>query len=173
MDYQNIKDILADPVKKVNQSRNLLTQLYRQVLVDLNIGNKTFDNLVKRYLMDPNSGIADDPVARNNHRGNLMKELGNPDMTWRVFLKGLRVLGVSEFELVLNIKRRDTITKHIVFAKNNISYEEPKDDLSNAVVINTFESAQLAEQQKRNTATTDKPSIKAELPEGLTLPKGI
>lgn len=179
MDGPNIKDILSSPTRMTEKSQNLLTQLFRQILVELNIGPKIFETLVKRYLVDPHSGIADDPTARNNHRGNLMKELANNDMTWRVFLKALRVIGVSDFEVVLNIKRRnggqDVITQHIIYSRNEISYEEPKEDLSNATIINRFEHQKLSEQQERNTLKLSEPANNNEvkLPEGLTLPKGI
>lgn len=175
----NINDVLSSPTRLTEQSQNLLTKLFRQVLVELNIGAKTFEPLVKRYLRDPHSGIADDPTARNNHRGNLMKELASNDMTWRIFLKALRVIGVSEFELALSIKRRsggqDVITKHIIWSRNEISYEEPREDLSNANIITQFEHQALQEQQARNTLTLEKPDSNraVKLPEGVVLPSGI
>ena len=101
----NIKYVLSDAERKVGESRNLLTRLWRTTLYDLNIGPKVFDGYVKRYLNDPNSGIGESVKDKNNHRGNLMKELGSNEISWRVFDRALRVIEAEEFELVLRLNR--------------------------------------------------------------------
>lgn len=139
----NIKQILASTDKGVTRTDNVLTRLFRTILLDCNIGPRLFDNLVKQYLHDPNSGIDDNPTARNNHRGNLMKELATDNMTWRAFMKALHVLRVGKFELILNIERKGVITQHVVFVENAIGDATPKEDLSNAKVVDEFVSDKL------------------------------
>lgn len=142
-DRQTIKEVLKDQNKGIEKTENLLSRLFRTILYNLNITYPLFENDFRRYLHDPYNGVQDDPTARNNHRGNVMKELASPSMTWSVFLKGLRVLGVTEFEIVLNIRRKDEITQHAVLAKNCISTQSDKDDLSKAKVIDRFISDSL------------------------------
>lgn len=173
----NIKEILDDPMKKIIESENLLTRLFRTILFDLNIGGRRFDALVKRYLMDPNSGIKDDKTARNNHRGNLMKELAAADMTWRVFMKALRVVGAVEFEVVVNMRHmvdgKLVLTSHVVKAENAITYDEPKTDLSNAKVIDHFLSDELSRQSEENTIPAPHPErgyISEKVAEKLIIP---
>ena len=143
----NIKYVLIDTERKVGESRNLLTRLWRTTLYDLNIGPKVFDGYVKRYLNDPNSGIGDSVKDKNNHRGNLMKELGSNEISWRVFDRALRVIEAEEFELVLRLKRKDRITgeyvytEHTVLNRNNIQRQEQVEDLANAKIVKGFSSS--------------------------------
>lgn len=145
----NIKYVLSDVNRKVGESRNLLTRLWRTTLFDLNIGPKTFNGYVQRYLNDPNSGIGDSTKDKNNHRGNLMKELGSNEISYRVFDRALRVIEVEEFELVLRLKRKDRITgeyvytEHSVVSRNNIQRQEQVEDLANAKIIKGFSAAAM------------------------------
>ena len=167
----NIKDILSDSNKKITEAENILSRLFRTMLYDLSIGNRIFDNLVKRYLYDPNSGIKDDPTSRNNHRGNLMKELAAADMTWRVFMKALRVIGVEEFEIVVNVKRKDTgKTSHVVYAENTLAYEEQVVDLSKAKVIEHFVSESLMNKEESHVPSKV-PYISDNVADKFVIPK--
>lgn len=144
-----MKDILNDPNKCVSKAESLLTRLWRQILLDLQIGPKNFDACVNRYLRDPNTGIADNPTARNNHRGNLMKELASETMTWKGLSKGLQVVGVEKYEVVINIQRRDgNITSHGILAQNNIVYPDDQIDLTKANVISEFQFAAQADAEE-------------------------
>ena len=136
----NMKTILTDPNKRIDDSVNVLSRLYRTILHGLGIGPRVFDVHVKRYLTDPYSGVNQNRDSRNNHRGNLMKELSAPSMSWNVFQKGLCVIGVEEYEMILNIKRRNGISKHSILIRNNISYNDPTEDTSNTRFIDSFES---------------------------------
>lgn len=156
-----VHEMLTDPQKKRQSSKNLLTYLWRTILYELNINTRNFEPMVKRYLNDPNSGVRDTTKDRNNHRGNLMKELTNDAITWRVLMKGLRLLEVMEFELVLRVKRRDRIsgkeiiTEHSVRSANEISYDDEKLDLSNAKVVEGFTSNEPTSTEMSPTPVTD------------------
>lgn len=179
MEQQNVQQLLNDPNKGIDKAENLLSKWFRTILYDLNIGIKSFNNNLKDYLHDPNNGIEDNATARNNHRGNLMKEIASQNMSWNVFQKALRVIRVVRFELVINIQRAgsDKITQHVVYAQNNISEEQPKEDLSKANVINGFLStkqkgtkqAEVHEPVKNKTSAED---IAKAASKGFKLPVG-
>lgn len=137
---QPITKVLEQEDKMINEAENILSRLWRIILLDLGIGTRYFSSLVSQYLTDPNNGIRDDPIARSNHRGNLVKELGGDRMSWSVFEKALRVLGVEEFKLTIQLKRRKRkeITQHDIIVLNTFQEEQDPDDLSNAVVVEEF-----------------------------------
>ena len=62
------------------------------MLGDLQIREDTWDRLLKHYLSDPANGISQDPKERSSAQGNLNKALFSDTMTWRTFVKGIRVL---------------------------------------------------------------------------------
>lgn len=157
----SVKEILNRPDKGVQGAQNVLTRLWRTILLELNIGNERFNGLMSTYLRDPNNGIKDDPNARANNRGNLVKELGGDRMTFQVFEKGLRVLGVKQFKLIIQIQRKDTFTEHEIHVVNNIQTEEPPEDLSNAKVIKPFNKIEEFNRAMDNATTVEQvPSTK-------------
>lgn len=159
----NIKQVLLDDDKKVGKSRNLLTRLWRTILYDLKIGPKVFNVMVSRYLNDPNMGIKDSSKDRSNHRGNLMKELGADEISWRVFMRGLLVIETEEFELIIRRKHRDRITgeyvytEHSVRGMNNIQRDEVAIDISDAKVVEGFSDQHTQPMDASAEAATQHP----------------
>ena len=86
------KEILGLPDKGSSRSREVLVKLFRDMLGDLQIREDTWDRLLKHFLSDPANGISQDPKERSSAQGNLNKALFSDTMTWRTFVKGIRVL---------------------------------------------------------------------------------
>lgn len=86
------KELLGLPDKGSSRSREVLVKLFRDMLGDLQIREDTWDRLLKHYLSDPANGISQDPKERSSAQGNLNKALFSDTMTWRTFVKGIRVL---------------------------------------------------------------------------------
>lgn len=135
--HPSIKMILRAKDKMIDQAENVLSKLLRQITYELGIGDKNFGMMVNRYLDDPSTGIGDNVNARINHRGNMIKEFGGSRITWPVFEKFLRVIGVSEYRIVLQLKRKNYVTEHVLSVKNNILEDYPE-DLSRATVLDSF-----------------------------------
>lgn len=149
----SIKAILRAKDKMIGSAENVLSKLLRQVTYELGIGEKVFGMMVNRYLDDPNTGIGNNVNARINHRGNMIKEFGGSRITWPVFEKFLRVIGVSEYRIVLQLKRKNTYTEHILSVKNNIQEEVPE-DLSKATVIDGFPTSGQTTEENNDTGIT-------------------
>lgn len=41
----------------------------------------------------------------SSQRGNYIKEINKPSITWLVFIRGLRIINVSKFTISINIHR--------------------------------------------------------------------
>jgi hypothetical protein len=76
----------------------ILADLYRRMLVDLDIGPGRFSDLLNDYVTDPRNGVPPTPKDFTTARGNLTKELSRDGMTFKVFLKGLRFLQVMKVD---------------------------------------------------------------------------
>jgi hypothetical protein len=75
--------------------------------------------LFNLYLANPENGIIrvdGDSDNRNSEKGNLTKALTVPNMTIKVFTKGIRILNPTSIttELELNIQGGRRITTHTV-----------------------------------------------------------
>lgn len=108
----SLYDMLTSPTKDINNATGILSQLWRMMLVDLNIGPRHWNILMERYLHNPYNGVRDNAQDRTYTRGNLTKELNQRDMSWNVFMKGLRFLGAHQVDLVIDLKRNQGNTKH-------------------------------------------------------------
>ena len=142
------QDLLNDPDKRVREARGVLSVLWRQLLMVLNIDGWRWDKLMRKYLADPRNGIQNNSRDRSSARGNLNKELKRDDMTWRVFLKALTFLDPCRvvftvkitfhdgrtFNVTAKLKDRGTLTQENVseeflpgYAADDSSGEDPLD----------------------------------------------
>jgi hypothetical protein len=92
-------------VKKTFGANGVLSRLFRQMLLDLNIGPPQFSILMAQYLADPRNAVPNNKKDQTSMRGNLNKEFSRPQMTWKVFCKALRFLQITKIEFVLQASR--------------------------------------------------------------------
>ena len=88
------RDILDEQDKGVNEAKGALAFLFRKILFDRNITPIGWARMMNRFLDDPRNGIPPNGKDRSSARGNLNKELRRPRMTWKVFEKAMRFLGL-------------------------------------------------------------------------------
>ena len=101
MASQQLGHILKSSNKDVHRKagpNGILANLYRKMLVELDVGPGRFSDFLREYVIDPRNGIAQTPKDLTTARGNLMKELSRSGMTFKVFLKGLRFLQVRRLD---------------------------------------------------------------------------
>lgn len=85
----------------------VLSKLFRQMLIDLNISPMKFSALLADYVRDKRNKVPDNRRDQSSIQGNLTKELSRPDMTWKVFCKGVRFLQFTRFEICLKCYKQD------------------------------------------------------------------
>ena len=92
---------------------SILAMLFRKISQDNDINPIKFNSLMELYLSDRRNGIPQNTKDRASARGNFRKELLKPNMSWKVFCKGLRFLNIRSFDITLDVKdENDNVTKH-------------------------------------------------------------
>lgn len=112
---KSLKEIVADTDKQITQSRNPLARLYRTILLEKDINHNTIDHYLNQYLDDPALGIPRNSKDRSSERGNLLKQLGKPTISWKIFTKGLRLLRPRHVRITLTFTdQRGVVTNHYI-----------------------------------------------------------
>lgn len=83
---------------QIPATHSTLAALFLQAFYDTGAMAK-WQDLMFYYIHDYRNAIPRNRKDQASHRGNLQKELFKPDMTWGVFLKGMRFLGAEEFDI--------------------------------------------------------------------------
>lgn len=61
--------------------------------------------LMNKYVTNPINKVEKDHRSISSTRSNLTKELFNTAMSWKVFCKGLRVLSVVKFKIMIQVTK--------------------------------------------------------------------
>lgn len=97
----------------------ILTRLFRNIGYDLT-DNQFFSKASWRRMMDSylNELVEADPsVNRQNERGNFTKALAAPKMSWKTFIKGLKLYRFKKFRfIIIGTHEDNTVTIHSVTA---------------------------------------------------------
>ncbi len=76
-----------------------LSRLFRQILLNRNIGPEKFGSLMYDYLKDPRNHIPSNRKDMTSARGNLGMALAQPSMTWKVLCKGFKFLKIVKIDI--------------------------------------------------------------------------
>lgn len=99
-------------------SSSVLSRMFWKMVADF--GYSTFhrwEKLMMQYINDARNCIPRNRNAQSSARGNLQKELVKPEMTWKVFCKGMRFLGITSFEFKIiahHSNGKETVHSHRV-----------------------------------------------------------
>lgn len=112
-EHQRSKDkiqeaISDDSAQWVGGPGSILSSLYRKIMRSYNIRSSTeWSIFMEKYLKNPRNNIPPDHRAQTSARSNMFKELFKPQMSWKVFCKGMSFLMVEKFEIQITIFRRN------------------------------------------------------------------
>ena len=115
--------LLDDPEKQIHMTYGVhgaLAKLWRRMLSDLRINGFRFSVLMDKYLRDPKNHVPNNKSDRTSNRGNFNKEFSHPQMSWKVFCKGMKFLLVDDMEITVKARHADgTVTIHELFVPLN------------------------------------------------------
>ena len=97
---------MSKPDKGVSEVRGmggLLAGLYRITMKQLNMPYGQYENLLKAFVVNARSRTKDNRVQRMFTIGNLRREFERPEMTFKVLLKGLKILRVRHVEFSMKM----------------------------------------------------------------------
>lgn len=99
-----LKDVIVpygEPIP-TRSADSILSALFRQILAELDIGKGNFLVRIDRYVRK--NTTPEDAKEISSIRGNLAKELLRSVMTWKVFIKGLKVFNIQKFDIGINVE---------------------------------------------------------------------
>lgn len=110
---------LTNPVKVRHTYRGVggsLAELFRTIQYDLGIGGPRMEVLISEFIINEKRNLPDNRVARFLVRGNIRRELERPSMTFKVFVKMLKIIGVKrmDFGVELDLGADKPTQKHSV-----------------------------------------------------------
>lgn len=96
---QDVKELLADPLKGTNRAQGILCYLFRHVLLWRKVNQFTWNKRAKLYFEKPHNKEKAD-------KGNLNKALTHDDFTWSTFKKGIDFLNPVSATLTIQLTWR-------------------------------------------------------------------
>lgn len=85
----------------------VLASLFRKMLLDLGINGQKWGHLMYRTVTENQTDAQNNRRDQTSMRGNLTKEFGKPQMTWKVFCKAMRFLRFTKFEIAIKAYHED------------------------------------------------------------------
>lgn len=82
----------------------ILARLWRQILRDINVRPSRFEMLLSDFINDAKRKVPDNRVSKLFTRGNLRRELERPTMTFKVFMKGIKMLNVAKIRIAVELE---------------------------------------------------------------------
>mgnify|MGYP003594290000 FL=1 len=104
---KSLTEVVYDSDKQVGNARNALAKLFRTILLERRISHQNVDHYLQRYLNDPNNHISKNSKDRSSERGNLLKQLGKDTITWKIFIKGLKLLRPRHIKIIVEFTGSD------------------------------------------------------------------
>ena len=81
----------------------ILSMIFSDIMFKLGINQSVFQQKISKYI----ANVATNKIMTNKtlitERSSLKKELLSPEMTWKVFCKGINFLGYDSFQLKIDI----------------------------------------------------------------------
>ena len=137
MKQHEIDRILTSQNYGVDETKGvqgILARLYRQVLMDLNVNPNRFQILLTEAALNAKRSVKNGNVSKYFTVGNLRRELEKPAMTFKVFMKGIKLLKVSKLKISIELTH----------ASGKRSLHETSVDLGNADISQSIFDEDIA-----------------------------
>lgn len=112
--HEELARKLSDPQRGINQVTSIPAKLWCIILADLGIDIHQLCRYIQAWLDSPaNQNLT--PEKRSSTRGNIIKEMIRPEMTWKVLMKCITVIRPFKVDIVIRLHHdRDSkfVTEH-------------------------------------------------------------
>ena len=102
--------ILTSADKGISATRGIggiLARLWRTILDDLQVKPNRFEMLLSDFINSAKRGVPEHRISRHFTRGNLRRELEQPTMTFKVFIKGMKFLKIARIRFAVELEHAD------------------------------------------------------------------
>lgn len=103
MSRQELIRIVSRDDKAINEVKGPLSVLYRRVLFDLGINAGTLEQQLDRWVNDKNGPVEQTVKKKTQARGNYIKKMIEPYMTWKSFADLIMMLYPKYIRLELKL----------------------------------------------------------------------
>lgn len=132
---KDLKALFADDQRgamEVKGPGGVLAYIIRRMWADSGARLGDLDHSISRFIMNARKNTENKSVANYFNRSNLRREIAKPAMTWKVFLRSLRVQEVASFKLTIEFRFKNrykpNITIPLVVDLGKFSEEELEED---------------------------------------------
>lgn len=101
-----LSNVMRDPDAWLGETRGtggILAHLWRQITLDLAIGGNRFEILLTDFIAQAKRNVPANRVSRHFTRGNLRRELEKPTMTFKVFMKAMRLVKARKMKFSVEL----------------------------------------------------------------------
>lgn len=112
---RSMYDVLKAPDRlkhEVAGVRGMLAFLWRSILEQRNIGLIQFDNLCAQYIAKARRLQSNPKIANYFNRSNIFREMSRPTMTFKVFVKGMQLIGIRRLKITVELEGRGVTSVH-------------------------------------------------------------
>lgn len=146
-----LKKILDSVDKRLRDSQNPLTFLFRSILISKGIDLHIFEQLMNKFLKLFRLRYGTDDKQTSSVRSNLVKEFCRDQMTFKVLLKCLMFLDPKMIRIYISLKWRDNTvtTSHWEVDVDSVQFQEFVDsDSEEFPTVDKSDGPTLKEQQE-------------------------
>lgn len=95
--------IVTKDDKGIGEANGTLAQLYRRILYDLGVDAVTLEQQLNRWVRDPHSHVEKTVKKITQARGNYIKKMIEPSMTWKSFADLVMMLYPNYIRLTVDL----------------------------------------------------------------------
>lgn len=140
---------------KYGGSDSILAALYRRILDDIHLRDvSAFENLLVKYI-NKTYGNINNIKEQTSVKSNIRKELLKTRMSLKVFIKGLRVLNIRRFELLIRIEHANrTVTQHSLPVIDSFDMVDFEDNNAKPIETEISDTNNTGDHRKSDTKNT-------------------
>lgn len=116
--FDNVTLHSYDGINRNKEAGVILAKIFKNIQNDLGIGPNKWIVHMDAFLKNPELGLPDRGGERSAIKSRVEKELNTSTMTWKMFLRGMRFLGVHEMALKVTCFRNNEETTHRIKISN-------------------------------------------------------
>lgn len=91
---------LENPIEKVKSSNDILMKMFWYIILKERITIRRWNKSIHEYVNNPENGIRQTGNTRTEARSNLRQSLVKGKLTWMVFNRAIKALGIKRAEII-------------------------------------------------------------------------
>ena len=164
-DRNDLHELLLSSTKKVEETVGLngvLARLWRTILFDLSLNIGRMDHCLNKHIEKARKNTRDPGASEHYNKGNLRRALAKPEMTFKVLVTALRVIGVKRLRMGVELthEHRDkTLHQVIVDVSDDDLFSEKIQDVTAEEIFPEISNVTVRLEHNGRAATIHEASV--------------